>query len=150
MSFTAMASIGPNILAVIAASAALASHWLFFNRGEHHLRAPLYFWLYLTLALALYVYELSACDETYVDAAKNTACVVGSYVLTLSASIIIYRSCFHVLLAFPGPRLAGVSKFWHVYQTLDSQNHFFLDKLHQQYGSFVRTGEQNDLASVRN
>ena len=140
MSFAAMTSFGPGVLAVTAAFAALASHWLYFNRGEHHMRAPLYFWLYLILTLVVYVYELLLVTETRIDATKNTCLIVGSYALTLFTSIIVCRTCFHALLAFPGPRLAGASKFWHVYQTLDSQNQFLLEKLHEQYGSFVRTG----------
>ena len=149
MSFTAMASIGPEVFVPTAAVTALASHWLYFNRGEHHMQAPLYFWLSVTLACLLFAYELFICHQTYACATRNTALIVSSYAFTLFTSITIYRTCFHALLAFPGPRLAGVSKFWHVYHTLDSQNHLLLDRLHEKYGSFVRTGKsQAQLVTI--
>ena len=141
MSFTTIAPIGPEILAPAAAVTALASHWLYFNRGEHHMRAPLYFWLCVTSTFVLLAYELLVCHRTYVGATKVTALTVGSYAITIFTSITIYRTCFHALLVFPGPRLAGVSKFWHVYHTLNSQNHLLMERLHEKYGSFVRTGE---------
>lgn len=60
--------------------------------------------------------------------------------LPLFGSITIYRLYFHRLNRFPGPRLAAVTKLWHVWQCRDSRNHQVLEKLHQEYGSFVRTG----------
>lgn len=53
----------------------------------------------------------------------------------------IYRLFFHPLRRFPGPVLARVSKLWHVFHCINSRNYLLLDKLHLQYGEFVRTGE---------
>ncbi|KAI1658885.1 cytochrome P450 monooxygenase-like protein [Daldinia decipiens] len=36
--------------------------------------------------------------------------------------------------------MAAVTKLWHVFHILDSKNHEFLQKLHMEYGQFVRTG----------
>ena len=66
--------------------------------------------------------------------------ICSTYLSSLFASIIVYRTIFHELRQFPGPPFAKVSKLWHVAHCLDSKNHLFLDKLHQQYGDFVRTG----------
>ena len=52
----------------------------------------------------------------------------------------MYRVFFHRLRNFPGPVLASVSKFWHVAHCLDSKNHILLERLHEEYGDFVRIG----------
>ena len=71
---------------------------------------------------------------------KTVATFVGIYIASLTTSIVVYRKVFHRLRGFPGPWMAGVSKIWHVLHVLDSHNHIFLDKLHDEYGNFVRTG----------
>ncbi|KAL8651746.1 MAG: hypothetical protein Q9210_003077 [Variospora velana] len=54
----------------------------------------------------------------------------------------VYRKFFHRLRHFPGPWMAGITKFWHVYHCATSQNHLLLDRLHDEYGQFVRTGPE--------
>ncbi|KAL8754101.1 MAG: hypothetical protein Q9184_005223 [Pyrenodesmia sp. 2 TL-2023] len=54
----------------------------------------------------------------------------------------VCRRFFHRLRHFPGPWTAGITKFWHVYHCATSQNHLLLDRLHGQYGQFVRTGPE--------
>ena len=55
--------------------------------------------------------------------------------------MLIYRVFFHPLNDFPGPFPAKVSKLWYVTQVAPKVDHFKqLDKMHQQYGEFVRTG----------
>ncbi|KAL9134417.1 MAG: hypothetical protein Q9175_004399 [Cornicularia normoerica] len=66
--------------------------------------------------------------------------ICTTYLASLFASIITYRTMFHRLRHFPGPALAKVSKLWHVAHCLDSKNDLLLEGLHQEYGDFVRTG----------
>lgn len=65
---------------------------------------------------------------------------MGSFTLGLFLSITIYRLFFHRIRHFPGPLLAALSKLGHSYQCRYSQNHIVLERLHQRYGDFVRTG----------
>lgn len=71
---------------------------------------------------------------------RNGVSVAGSFTLALFLSMAIYRTFFHRIRHFPGPRLARVSKLWHTYHCLNGQNHLLLERLHRQYGDFVRTG----------
>ncbi|KAK8135353.1 hypothetical protein PG984_003293 [Apiospora sp. TS-2023a] len=66
--------------------------------------------------------------------------ITASYLSSLCTSIIVYRLFFHATSSFPGPKLAGVTKLWHVFHTLDSKNFSFLQRLHLEYGPVVRTG----------
>lgn len=66
--------------------------------------------------------------------------ICSTYLSCLFASMVIYRTVFHRLRHFPGPALAKVSKLWHVARCLDSKNHLLLERLHREYGDFVRTG----------
>ena len=129
-----------------AAVAGLASHWLYFVRGEHHLHAPLLFYGYILVAISIYVYERSQAggqlDSGYLPSGfASASAIIAAYAVSLFSSIITYRLFFHRLRGFPGPLSLRVSKLWHVYKTLDSKNHLYLEGLREQYGSFVRTGE---------
>ncbi|KAF7879538.1 hypothetical protein EAF04_000733 [Stromatinia cepivora] len=120
-----------------AAVAGVASHLLYFIRGEHHLHAP------SILLTALAAATLIFCSEYHAGlarAATNTFFIFTAYNTALFTSIIVYRTTFHPLRSFPGPRLGKVSKLWHVLHILDSKNHLFLQELYERYGSIVRTG----------
>ena len=118
----------------------LASHLLFFIRGEHHLAGPLLLRLYVLAGVALFGGQLWWHGYRVREAVEWTALVVGAYVGALGGSIVVYRLFFHRLRKFPGPFGARVSKFWQVLRVLDSRNHLLLDRLHARYGDFVRTG----------
>ncbi|KAJ5931968.1 hypothetical protein N7516_006457 [Penicillium verrucosum] len=47
---------------------------------------------------------------------------------------------FHRLKHFPGPKLAAVTKLWHVWKCRDSRGHLVLQEWYEKYGEFVRTG----------
>ena len=130
------------MITVVGAIAGVASHLLYYIRGEHHMSAPGLFYSYTALAVAIFLYGLQIDGHVYPQAIRNTAIIVGAYVVPLFASIIVYRTCFHSLRSFPGPVLARVSKFWHVYQARHSMNYQLMQRLHKQYGSFVRTGKK--------
>lgn len=116
------------------------SHLCIFIWGEHHLRSPFLFRLYLALSALVFVIQMliNPFDAAFVF--KTSSFLIVSYATALFASIIIYRAFFHRLRHFPGPPLAAVSKFYHVSKVLDAKQYLFLDGLRQVYGDYVRTG----------
>ena len=106
------------------------------------MKAPLLVKFYASLFILLLAYESVRQEECGIEAIWTTVLTALAYEATLFSSIVIYRRHFHSLRGFPGPWMAGITKFWHVYQCLDSKNHLLLDALHPQYGQFVRTGPQ--------
>ncbi|KAJ9294970.1 hypothetical protein DTO271G3_6532 [Paecilomyces variotii] len=61
--------------------------------------------------------------------------------IALAASIAVYRLFFHRLRGFPGPWGAKLSRFYAVnLASKGMQYHLQLQKLHKEYGDFVRTG----------
>lgn len=125
---------------LLASIIGLLAHQLVFIRGEWHLWAPTVLSLHVMLALLL----VGIHSQLEQNVNSITVIVLASfacYLLSLFTSIAIYRVYFHRLRHFPGPRLAAVSKLWHVWQCRDSRNHLVLERLHRKYGSFVRTGK---------
>ena len=122
----------------MAALAGLLSHNLFFIRGEHHLKAPIY--VQLTV-LAFAILSLLQANEGFWQAMLSSLSILGSFLGSLFTSMIIYRLVFHPLRSFPGPIMFRLSKLWHVLRVAPSmQNHIVLQSLHKRYGDFVRTG----------
>lgn len=125
---------------LVASIVGLLAHNLVFIRGEWHLLAPRVVSVHFVLALLLIGAEIQLngnVNSSIVSGLASVAC----YSISLFMSVVTYRICFHRLRHFPGPRLAAASKLWHVWQCRDSRNHLVLERLHQEYGSFVRTGE---------
>lgn len=123
----------------------IAAHLCIFIRGEWHVEAP-----QLVVGHALVFLCVAMCRSFLRDSVWLCPLVDGlvlasvAYLPGLFASIFVYRvSPFHRLTAagFPGPFGARVSKLWHVWACRYSKNHEVLDRLHQEYGDFVRTGE---------
>ena len=92
----------------------VASHWLYFVRGEHHLHAPILFYGYIVLALSVYLYEASRVGHhdggSSPTSLVSATAIVSSYAASLFTSVIIYRLFFHRLRNFPGPLPLRVSK----------------------------------------
>ena len=125
---------------VLSAAAGILSHIGVFVRGEHHLRAPFLFRLYIFLAIALLLSQSVALSYDMKEAAYTSTLLISSYAAALFSSMTIYRVFFHRLRAFPGPPLAKVSKLWHMSKVLDAKQYLFLDGLRMAYGDYVRTG----------
>lgn len=118
----------------------LLVHQLVFIRGEWHLLAPTVLSIHVVLALLLIGAEIQLTGNEN-GAVCDVFASIACYLVSLFTSITVYRTYFHRLRHFPGPRLAAVSKLWHVWQCRDSRNHLVLERLRQEHGSFVRTGE---------
>jgi hypothetical protein len=118
---------------------ALMHHGVFI-RGEWHLQASAIVGGHVFSLLLLLVRQHFLNRPLGEITAPSAAYVVG-----LLASISLYRIFFHRLRAFPGPRLAALSKLWHVWKCRDSRGHHVLESWRKQYGTFVRTGEDRGI-----
>ena len=124
----------------LASTAGILTHLGLFRRGEYHLRAPVIVRIYLLLPLAILFVRFRFLDRSFQNALVVTFLISVSYAITLFSSLIIYRLAFHRLHSFPGPSLAKVTKFYHMWNVRNYDQYLFLDRLHRQYGDYVRTG----------
>ncbi|KAI0169851.1 cytochrome P450 [Hypoxylon sp. FL1284] len=139
----------PSALAISGILGVL-SHRLYFIRGEHHMKAPLYgtIWALVSASIACLTHFVNVYNKQYsagqvhLNPAYIVLLVNLSFAVPLFASTLTYRVFEHALKEFPGPRLAAVSKLWHFYYVFTKQNHLLLDDIHRKYGNFVRTGPQ--------
>lgn len=132
-----MASI-PQLVA--ASAAGVLIHNSIFIHGEWHLHTVEVLICHTLGYSGLVLFAVIYHNFSLLAALTVSSQMFGMYTLCLLASISVYRLFFHRLREFPGPILASVSKFWHLAHSLDSKNHILLEKLHQEYGDFVRIG----------
>lgn len=85
----------------------------------------------------------------FVVAIANSSLACLSFLTGLGASTVIYRLFFHRLRHFPGPWGAKVSRLYTVWISKRSgfKYHLELEKLHVEFGDFVRTGSPLSYAS---
>ena len=118
--------------------AGILSHLCIFHKGEWHLQAsaivPIHLLFYIVLS---YLEFTIGCSSHAIFYASLSGL---SYAVCLFASLLVSRVVFSELSQYPGPFLAKVSKFWHIWYSWDSKNYSLLDELRQTYGNFVRTG----------
>ena len=124
-----------------AAIAGIVSHLGYFIRGEHHLEAPILLRLSLLVPIAFTIIQIRFGRIGMQDALWNSSLIMTFYFSTLFSSMIIYRAFFHPLNGFPGPRMARVTKLWHCTQLTHFDNYRQINRLHDEYGDFVRTGK---------
>ena len=125
-------------------AAGVLSHLCIFIRGEWHLSAPMLLRLFIVLSVLSTLVRVRLRLDEFPTAVMSFLRNAALYIVSLFASVCIYRLRFHRLSAFPGPPLARVSKFWHVWKCRTSQNHLILDELFQHYGDVVRTGMRHN------
>ena len=121
----------------LASGAGIFSHLFFFIHGERDQQAPFLFCAYFFCYALLVVGHMHNGLQW---AVALSSLITMAYSLAIWGSMIVYRLWFHKLVAFPGPSMAGASKIWHVWRILKSPNFLEIDKLHLEYGDFVRTG----------
>lgn len=128
----------PNYLTAIAAFClGVVVHVGFFIRGEWHLQAPTIFVAHFIALILFFARQLISGFPLWSGIATPSV----AYLFGLLSSLVVYRLFFHRLRSFPGPRMAAISKLWHVLLCRDSRNHHVLESWRQKYGKFVRTGE---------
>ncbi|KAJ5654227.1 hypothetical protein N7490_001230 [Penicillium lividum] len=88
---------------------------------------------------------VKAFDVTVHVAIFKASLAGASFLGALGASMVVYRLSFHRLRHFPGPFAAKISRFAVVPDVQKSglKYHQELEKLHNQYGDFVRTGPRH-------
>jgi hypothetical protein len=66
----------------------------------------------------------------------------GVFLGSLGLSIAVYRlSPFHPLAQYPGPVIGKVTKLWGVWKAAHGYKYLYHKKLHDRYGTYVRTGQ---------
>ncbi|KAI1824129.1 cytochrome P450 [Xylaria intraflava] len=130
-------AISSNALVCLGISGIL-SHRLHFIHGEHHLKGPQYLaaWVFATLATICFLYI------NQYGILQPLILINFAFFGPFFSSIVIYRLFQHPLKGFRGPKLAAVSKLWHLAHVFRTQNYLFLDGLVKKYGKVVRTGPQ--------
>lgn len=118
-------------------------HGLFIH-GEWHNQAPTILGYYASVFGCVAVFRL-ICYKSDLTSELSSGFVFASllHVLSLTASILVYRGFFHRLnnAKFPGPWWARYTKIGQIWENRDSKNHLYLHRLHETYGDVVRTGE---------
>ncbi|KAH8894611.1 cytochrome P450 [Thozetella sp. PMI_491] len=97
----------------------------------------------MTLAALAGLAATFVLTGTPVHTAILRTLVLGwSFVFGMFGSVAVYRAFFHRLRSFPGPFFAKLSKFYLVRLVARSHHRMHLEneKLHAQYGDFVRVG----------
>jgi len=124
---------------LLACTLGVCIHHLVFIHGEWHLKVPQILFGHVLSFLALCVVFSSVRHDC--SAGFYSSLQVGAtYIFSLLLSMIIYRAYYHRIRAFPGPRLAAVTKLWHVWQCRNSTNFLVMQRMHEDYGEVVRTG----------
>ena len=124
------------------AAAGVTAHLGYFIHGERHKEAPAIILLSIITPTVLFWGQFLYLQQAFGASALSTLAISSTFAVVLWKSVVIYRLFFHPLHQFPG-RIGGrVSKFYHSYHSLPRFDGFrWLDRMHRQYGDFVRTGK---------
>ena len=126
--------------AAVTSALGVISHLTYWIRGEHQAAAPLTALTFLLEPLFLFAFLLSYPGLSGLEALRFVTVTWWAYAVSVWISMLVYRAFFHRLGSYPGPFLARLSKFWHVSKIGNLDNYKLLDKLHAEYGPYVRTG----------
>ncbi len=93
-------------------------------------------------------------DSLYHDttaSVQNILLALIAAVLTWSCWSVFYNVHVHPLARFPGPKLAGASKFWLFYQEFVKGVSLsdVRDELHAQYGAFRFSNQRRSMRPYR-
>ena len=133
------------LLIAAAAVIGMASHMLYFNRGEHHMWSPTYLQLFVAGVVGSVVALTKFYEFQISTAVSITSSVAASYLFGTLTSLIIYRVWFSPLNKFPGPWQAKISGVWLTSKLLKHDGYLKFEGLHNEYGKYVRVGP-NDLS----
>jgi hypothetical protein len=123
----------------------VASHILYFNKGEHHMYGVRYLQAFIALSIASILYLHKGQDQALREATTDVTVVGGTFLTGLYTSLLVYRVFLSPLNRFPGPFGARISNFWLSFHIGGSSHALFkVQDLHKKYGPIVRIGS-NDL-----
>lgn len=97
---------------------------------------------FLTTWLGLVTIFTTQFNLSFVTAVLRASFAGVSFLTALAISIVIYRLYLHPLRAFPGSWGAKISRLYvfALVRRTGGKYHFELERLHRQFGDFVRTG----------
>ena len=124
---------------LLAAASGVSAHLAVFRKGEWDVASPSILVFYFTMfAAALSLSYFPTINVSPGFAAQTVACHVAG----LYTSMLLYRAFFHRLSKYPGPVLARLTNFYITALSM-KKLHLFeeVQKLHAQYGDYVRLGE---------
>lgn len=135
----------PTLSAGIFASLGVSFHLSILSREIDNASGSLLIVFFLVWA-GLVIVLLKDLVLSVLSACLRASLACFTFLLALGLSTVIHRLFLHRLRHFPGPLGPKLSRFWTV-RLVKSSNfkyHVELEKLHQTYGDFVRTGSYPD------
>jgi cytochrome P450 family 628 len=131
-------------LYLTSALAGIGFHYCYARRVEIDFSGWRLIGVFCLLCLSLVYYRVSVLSCTIDAAIQDMVLAATTFILSMSSSILLYRSLFHRLRHIPGPTLARLSSLYLVKKSCENdQFHLYLEKLHQRYGDVVRIGLSN-------
>lgn len=79
-------------------------------------------------------------DASWSSGISKISIISILFLFTLLLLLDLYRLFFHPLASVPGPLLAKVTSFWHIYHTYQGNDSSLVQKLHRKHGKVVRIG----------
>lgn len=133
--------LGHSLSVGLGAAAFLA----YFHHGERNLYPYSIIQVHLLLAFVLFIARQQYLAEPVNLAAQTTLLYSSLYLAGLYGSLFTFRLFLNPLNSIPGPFLARLTKFRHVYQNRTFKSHLELQSQHRKWGDFVRLGP-NDIS----
>ncbi|CAI6342209.1 unnamed protein product [Periconia digitata] len=116
-------------------------HLNVFKNIELESYIPKFFFAGIISVTGLVYFYVAQTGLTVLASATRVASETSCLIFGIFTSMTIYRLFFHRIRRFPGPLAARVTRFYSLYlASKNVQYHVELEKLHKQYGDFVRTG----------
>ena len=128
------------ITGILLATAGVATHFGYFNRGEHHVHGLRYLQGFICAYILLTLTFVQIAGLTIKQSLSAVVALALPFLVGLYGSLIIYRLAFHPLKSFQGPLSCRISSLCFSARLLSLDAHRQLLALHQRYGDFVRVG----------
>ncbi|KAE8332165.1 cytochrome P450 [Aspergillus sergii] len=130
-----------DTLWILAFSSGVATHLLLYRSSEWDIKAPSIVKIYTLLGATLVYLERAGLLDGFLISTRPKwgISVILYHIAGVYASMLFYRAFWHRLCGFPGPFLARLSNFY-VTSLSAKSLHLYeeVQKLHQQYGDYVR------------